>query len=57
MIKIKPVEVNVTFLYPLETSENHIYLIFSEGIKEDIGPKWVKHLQYWREWQNLMLLA
>ena len=57
MTKIKPVEVNVTFLYPLETSENHRYLIFSWSIKEDIVPKWVKHLQYSREWQNLMLLA
>ena len=32
MTKIKPVEVNVNFLYPLKTSEKHRFLIFSEGI-------------------------
>ena len=27
------------FLYPLETSENHSFLMFSRGIKGNIDPK------------------
>ena len=27
------------------------------GIKREIEPKWVKQLEYRREWYNLMLLA
>ena len=46
MTKTKPVEVNVNFLYPLESSENHRFFMFLEGIKENIDPKWVKQLQY-----------
>ena len=41
-----PVEVNVNFLYPLETSENLGFLMFSDGIKGNIDPKWVKQLQF-----------
>ena len=55
--KIKPVEVNVNFLYHLETSENHRCLMFSGSIKGNIDPKWVNQLQYRRERHNLMLLA
>ena len=32
--KIKPVEVNVNFLYHLETSENHRYFVFSAYRRE-----------------------
>ena len=39
---MKPVEVNVNFLYPLETPENHKFLMFLGGTKENIDPKWVK---------------
>ena len=41
----------------METSENHMFLMFSGGIKGNIDPKWIKQLQYWREQHNLMLLA
>ena len=41
---------------PLETSENHIFLMFLGGIKENIDPKWVKPQQYRRQRQNVMLL-
>ena len=44
--KIKPVEVNVNFLYSLETSENHRFLKFPGGTKENIDPKWIKQQQY-----------
>ena len=43
--KIRPVEVNVNFLYPSETSENHIFDV-SEGTKGNINPKWIKKQQY-----------
>ena len=33
-----PVEVNVNFLYPLETSENHRFLMFPGVIKGNIDP-------------------
>ena len=39
---MKPVEVNFNFLYPLGTSENHRFLMFSGGTKGNIDPKWVK---------------
>ena len=55
--KIKPVEVNANFLYPLETSENHRFFMFSGGTKGNIDPKWVKQLQYRQEQHNLMLFA
>ena len=53
---MKPAEVNVDFLYHLETSETTDFLFF-EGTKGNIYPKWVKQQQYRREWRNLMLLA
>ena len=55
--KIKPVEVNVSFLDPLETSESQRFFLFSGDIKGSIEPKWVKQVQYWREWYNLMSLS
>ena len=33
-----PVEVNVNFLYHLETSENHKFFMFLGGAKGDIDP-------------------
>ena len=54
---MKPVEVNVNFLYDMETSENQRFFMFLGGKKENIDPKWVKQQQYRREWHNLMLLA
>ena len=54
---MKPAEVNVDFLYHLETSGNHRFFMFFEGTKGNIYPKWVKQQQYRREWRNLMLLA
>ena len=39
--KIKPVEVNVNLLYPLETSENHIFGV-SGDTKGNNDLKWVK---------------
>ena len=54
---MKPVEVNVNFLYHLEILENHRFFMFLEGTKWNIDPKWVKQQQCWREWHNLMLLA
>ena len=54
---MKPVEVNVNFLYHLETSENHRFFMFLGDTKGNIDPKWVKQQQYRREWHNLMLLA
>ena len=38
--KTKPVEVDVKFLYPLETSEKHRYLMLSGDTKGNIEPKW-----------------
>ena len=49
--------INVNFPYPLETSENHRFFMFSGGIKGNIDPKWVKQLQYQRERHNLILFA
>ena len=57
MTKIKQVEVNVNFLYHLETSENHIFFMFLGGTKGNIDPKWVNQQQYRREQHSLMLLA
>ena len=54
---MKPVEVNVNFLYHLETLENHRFFMFLRSTKGNIDPKWVKQQQYWREWHILMLLA
>ena len=54
---MKPVEVNVNFLYHLEPSENHRRFMFLGGTKGNIDPKWVKQQQYQREWYNLTLLA
>ena len=39
---MKPVEVNVSFLYHLETSENDRFFMFLGGTKENIDPKWAK---------------
>ena len=39
---MKPVEVNVIFLYYLETPENHKFFMFLGGTKGNIDPKWVK---------------
>ena len=55
--KMKPVAVNVNFLYHFQTSENHGFSMFLGGTKGNIDPKWVKQQQYQREWHNLMLLA
>ena len=46
---MKPVEVNVNFLYDLETSENHKLFIFLGGTKGNTAPKCVKQQQYRRE--------
>ena len=54
---MKPAEVNVNFLYPLETSENRRLFMFPGGTKGNIDPKWVKQQQYRRERHNLMFLA
>ena len=53
---MKPVEVNVNFLYHLGTSENYRFFMFLGDTKENIDPKWVKQQQYWRERHSLMLL-
>ena len=39
---MKPVAVNLIFLYHLETSENHRLFMCLGGIKGNIDPKWVK---------------
>ena len=54
---MKPVEVNVNFLYHFETLENHRFCMFLRDTKGNIDPKWVKQQQYRREWHNLLLLA
>ena len=54
---MKPVELNVNFLYHLETLDYHIFFMFLRGTKRNIDPKWVKQQQYRREWHNLMFLA
>ena len=54
---MNPVEVNVNFLYPLETLENHRFFMFPGGTKGNIDPKWVKQQQYRREQHNLIFLA
>ena len=43
--KIKPLEVNVSFLDPLETSESQRFFMFLGDIKRSIEPKWVKQVQ------------
>ena len=57
MTKIEPGEVNVTYLYFLETSESHRFLMFPGEIKGNIDPKRVKQLQYRKERHNLTLLT
>ena len=52
---MKPDEVNVSFLYHVEVSENHRCFMFLGGAKGNTDPKWVKQRQYWREWHHLML--
>ena len=54
---MKPVEVNVNILYPLETSENHRLFMFPGDTKRNIDPEWLKQQQYRRERHNFMLLA
>ena len=49
---MKPIEVNVSFLYHFETSENHIFFMLLGSTKGNIDPKWVNG-----EWHNFMLLA
>ena len=39
---MKPVEVNVNFLYHLETSESLKFFMFLGGTKGNIYPKWLK---------------
>ena len=39
---MEPVQVNVIFLYTLETSENDRHLMLSGGTIGNIDPKWVK---------------
>ena len=53
---MKSVEVNVNSLYPLEISENPRFFMFLGDTKRNVA-KWVKQQQYWRERQNVMLLA
>ena len=43
---MKQVDVNVSFLYHLETSENHRFFMFLGGTERNIDPKWVKQQQY-----------
>ena len=50
---MKPVDVNVNFLYHLETLENHRFFMLLGSAKGNIDPK--QH--YRREWHSLMLLA
>ena len=57
MIKMKPVDVNANFSYPLETSENQWFLMFWGDTKGNVDPKWVKQQQIRREQHNLMWLA
>ena len=54
---MEQVEVNVNFLYPLETSENDIFLMFSGGTQGNTDSTWVKQQQYRRERHNVMLVA
>ena len=49
---MKQVEVNVNFLYHLETLENHRFIMFLGDAKGNIDPKWVKQQHYRREWHN-----
>ena len=46
---MKQVEVNVNFLYHLETSENHRFFMFLGGTQGNIDAKRVKQQQYRRE--------
>ena len=43
---MKPVELNVNFLYPLKTSANHRFFMFPGGTKGNNDPKLVKQQQY-----------
>ena len=54
---MKPVEVNVNFLYHSEISENQKFFMFLEGTKGNIDLKWVKQQEYRQEWHNLILLV
>ena len=38
-LKLSHLRSKFNFLYPLETSENHRFLMFSRGIKGNIYPK------------------
>ena len=46
---MKPVEINVNFLYDLDTPEIHRFFMFLGGAKGNTDPKWVKQQQCWRE--------
>ena len=52
-IKIKLVEVNIIFL-PLGNIRKTHFFLFLGSIKGNIDLKWVKQLQYWQEWHNLI---
>ena len=54
---MKPAEVNVNFLYHLETSENHRLFMFLGEANRNTDPQCVKQQQYRREWHNLIMLA
>ena len=52
---MKPFDVNINFLYPLETlKKKHRFFMFPGVTKANIDPKWVKQQQYRH---NLMLLT
>ena len=48
---------SILIFIPLGNIGNHTFFMFSGGIKRNIDPKWVKQLQYRREWHNLMLFT
>ena len=54
---MKPVEVNLNFLYHLETSESHKFFMFLGDTKGNIYPKWLKQQQFRREWHHFIFLA
>ena len=53
-IKIKLVEVNIIFLPLGNIRKTHFFVLFLGSIKGNIDLKWVKQLQYWQEWHNLI---
>ena len=45
------------FYNPRKHRKTRDFSMLLGGIKREIEPKWVKQLEYRREWYNLMLLA